>query len=409
MALKRLFKKTLYGGGSLIKGHIADALLKKKETGRSFRECLQESINETFQEDLPGTSHIYQAGKAKGVKEGISIQARLDEEKFRKQAQTHDQDRDKWNNQKQAYEDLLDGIENNEKINMTYNSNNSKMRLIGFYTKINQTMKAEKYAVSEAEGLAALLHKSFLSLIHNPKVDENFRSSLTGKAVFILKNEEGHLFAYSPSMKIARINGVKYTKPDVIPVPLEYKGWFFPGDFIPLIKTDNSNLKNETTKISTPFPTDYIKQLILDWNSQVCNGDRYGVNRSSITKAISIAQQECGRTQAEIIAFLCALNLLNAAIKIPAYKHCTNYGFIKGQATKTIDMIDQLEESSFSYYYNEEERCLYFDINSIIFSFHEVPSTPSVQRAAIQPEIRWSGIRLQKIALPLFKTILNMI
>lgn len=114
MALKRLFKKTLFGGGNLIEGHIADALLKKKETGRSFKDCLKESINETFQEDLPGTSHIYQAGKAKGVKEGISRQARLDEEKFRQQAQAHDEDRDKWNEQKQAYEDLLDGIENND-------------------------------------------------------------------------------------------------------------------------------------------------------------------------------------------------------------------------------------------------------------------------------------------------------
>ena len=110
MALKRLFKKTLLGGGRLIEGHIADALIKKAETGKSFRECLKESINETIQEDLPGTRHIYQAGKANGIKEGISKQARIDEEKFRQQAQAHHEDREKWEKEKQGYEELLDDI-----------------------------------------------------------------------------------------------------------------------------------------------------------------------------------------------------------------------------------------------------------------------------------------------------------
>lgn len=82
MSLKRLFKKVGFDGGNLIEGHIADALRKKKETGRSFKECLQESINETFQVDRPGASHIYKAGKADGVKESICKQARSDEEKI---------------------------------------------------------------------------------------------------------------------------------------------------------------------------------------------------------------------------------------------------------------------------------------------------------------------------------------
>lgn len=41
MGFKRLIKKGLLGGaGSMIEGHIIDAIQKKKETGKSFRECL---------------------------------------------------------------------------------------------------------------------------------------------------------------------------------------------------------------------------------------------------------------------------------------------------------------------------------------------------------------------------------
>ena len=73
MGFKRLIKKGLLGGaGSMIEGHIFDAIQKKKETGKSFRECLSESVKETFTEDLPGTSHVYQMGKTDGRKQGTA-------------------------------------------------------------------------------------------------------------------------------------------------------------------------------------------------------------------------------------------------------------------------------------------------------------------------------------------------
>ena len=83
MGLKRIFKKKLLGGGNLINGHVADAILKQKETGKSFRECLKESIKETFTEDTPGLSHIYRQGQLDGKKTGIAEQAQKDEIKFK--------------------------------------------------------------------------------------------------------------------------------------------------------------------------------------------------------------------------------------------------------------------------------------------------------------------------------------
>ena len=113
MGFKRLLKKGLLGGaGSMIEGHIFDAIQKKKETGKSFRECLSESVKETFTEDFPGTSHVYQMGKTDGRKQGTAEQAKRDETKMKQMREDHERDRKRWNEEKQAYVDLLDETEN---------------------------------------------------------------------------------------------------------------------------------------------------------------------------------------------------------------------------------------------------------------------------------------------------------
>ena len=82
MSIKRLVKKgILGGGGGLITGHIFDAIQKKEETGKTFKECLEDSVKETISEDLPGTSHIYQVGKKDGRIQGTIEQAKRDEKK----------------------------------------------------------------------------------------------------------------------------------------------------------------------------------------------------------------------------------------------------------------------------------------------------------------------------------------
>lgn len=96
MGLKRLLKKTLIGGGSLIEGHIFDALEKKKKTGKTFRECLEESVKETFSEDLPGTSHLYQMGKKDGKMQGSIEQAERDEKGMDQIREEHEKDRLRW-------------------------------------------------------------------------------------------------------------------------------------------------------------------------------------------------------------------------------------------------------------------------------------------------------------------------
>lgn len=114
MGFKRLIRKELLGG--MIKGHIFDAIQKKKETGKSFRECLSESVKETFTdvketftEDMPGTSHIYQMGKPQGTIE----QAKRDEKKMQEMQEDHERDRQEWERIDKEKDELLDEMEKN--------------------------------------------------------------------------------------------------------------------------------------------------------------------------------------------------------------------------------------------------------------------------------------------------------
>lgn len=111
MGIKRLLKKTLMGGGNPVYGHVFDAFVKKQKTGKPIKECLKDSFNETIQEDMPITSHIYKEGKKDGRIQGTIEQANRDEEKFRKLAEQHDSDRRNLKNQIKEYEDLLDDVE----------------------------------------------------------------------------------------------------------------------------------------------------------------------------------------------------------------------------------------------------------------------------------------------------------
>lgn len=114
MGFMRLIKKGLLGGaGSMIEGHIFDAIQKKKETGKSFKECLNESVKETITEDMPGTSHIYQMGKTDGRMQGAVEQAKRDEKKIQKMHEDHERDRQEWERIDREKDELFDEMEKN--------------------------------------------------------------------------------------------------------------------------------------------------------------------------------------------------------------------------------------------------------------------------------------------------------
>lgn len=107
MGIKRLLKKGFIGGG-LIQGHIIDALQKKKETGKSFRDCLEQSVKETFTEDLPVTNHIYDMGRKDGRVQGTVEQAERDERKMKQMHDEYEKDRRCWQEIDHKKDELLD-------------------------------------------------------------------------------------------------------------------------------------------------------------------------------------------------------------------------------------------------------------------------------------------------------------
>ena len=111
-----------------------------------------------------------------------------------------------------------------------------KMRLLGYYNFPNQTMKPEEAYVKEAEELAPLLRASLESIRNNSNADDFIKEVISGKAVFIFKDERNKLYAYFTGTEIARITNVAYSKKNIKQVPLKYKRWFVPGHDIILIE-----------------------------------------------------------------------------------------------------------------------------------------------------------------------------
>lgn len=83
-----------------------------------------------------------------------------------------------------------------------------KLRLLGYYHFPNQDMKPEEIRISEALELAPLLEFSLNSIYHNPKTDTNIKDMIVSPTVFILKDEDNHLYGYFTSNKSVRLTDV---------------------------------------------------------------------------------------------------------------------------------------------------------------------------------------------------------
>lgn len=144
-----------------------------------------------------------------------------------------------------------------------------------------------------------------------------------------------------------------------------------------------------------------ITKQISNWLQNASDEQALNMNDEVVTKAINIVLYLRPKNEEEVFLMLCALNLLNAAIKVESFKDHLSYDLIKTKASKLVSFIDNLKKGGISYYYNKEESCLYFKLGDIVFSFHHVPLINEILKASFVSPISWPGIRLQKIAQPL--------
>ena len=141
---------------------------------------------------------------------------------------------------------------------------NKKIRLLGYYNFPNQKMNPESERVEEAKQLAPLLERSIDSLSQNPNTDDDLKNVIKTPAVFVFKDEDGHLCAYFTKDKSARLTDVVYNRQDIKRVSLKYKAWFYPGQDITLInpkdETSKSNNKAITKSFQQRKPKDSIQR-----------------------------------------------------------------------------------------------------------------------------------------------------
>lgn len=151
-----------------------------------------------------------------------------------------------------------------------------------------------------------------------------------------------------------------------------------------------------------------ISEYISDLDNQARHGKKFEIENDSVSKALFIVQHLKALSNSDVFLYLCALNLLNAAIKKTEFKDKLSDSIIKSNAGRLIKEIDNLKDESITYYNNVDNNILNIKFGDVVFGFHDVPQTTEILKASFSQSILWPGIRLQKIAQPLFEKILSI-
>ncbi|MGG0741306.1 hypothetical protein [Niallia taxi] len=105
MGFKRFMKK------GIVPFYNARDMIDKVQT-HGFVDGIKEKIREDFLEDAPIISHIYNAGKHEGKKDGYRMASTVYEKKMFAQANSFLKQKEIFESQKKEYEQLLQDYEN---------------------------------------------------------------------------------------------------------------------------------------------------------------------------------------------------------------------------------------------------------------------------------------------------------
>lgn len=144
-----------------------------------------------------------------------------------------------------------------------------------------------------------------------------------------------------------------------------------------------------------------ISEYIIKLYDQLEGDESQPIDGSVVDEAISIINNRSAIDSKSLFLLLSALNLLNAAIKIEKHKSQLYHGFIKSKVSKIADVIiqDPTSFASTSLFYDSVQKCMYFEVFGVIFSFHQILETKLIKNVASKnTPIQWTGVRLQRIA-----------
>ena len=149
-----------------------------------------------------------------------------------------------------------------------------------------------------------------------------------------------------------------------------------------------------------------INNYITELYGQLAEGESMPISEDAVNDSIRCINNFQLNDSKSLFTIVAALNLLNAAIKKEGHKISLNYGYIKTNVSKVADFYLSNKErfKDSSVYYELSNNCFLFNIFGVIFSFHQIKGTSRIiNEAASSEPIIWSGIRLQRIAQPIFE------
>ena len=149
-----------------------------------------------------------------------------------------------------------------------------------------------------------------------------------------------------------------------------------------------------------------ISEDIIKLYNQLEDDDSLPIDSSMVDDAISVINNRSAFDSNTLFLLLSAINLLNAAVKTEKHKSQLYYGFIKTKVSKIADTIIQ-NPTSFadtSLFYDNVQKCMYFEVFGVIFSFHQILETKLIKNVASKKTpIEWTGVRLQRIAQSVYE------
>lgn len=148
-----------------------------------------------------------------------------------------------------------------------------------------------------------------------------------------------------------------------------------------------------------------ISEHIFGLYSQLVGDEIQPIDENVVDEAMGVINKINVTDDNSLFYFLSAINLLNAAIKTEKYKSRLFYEFIKTRVSAVADCVLKNATSFYDskLYYDKNQKCLYFEVYGVIFSFHQIKETKQILIvAANNPPITWTGVRLQRIAQNIF-------
>lgn len=117
-----------------------------------------------------------------------------------------------------------------------------------------------------------------------------------------------------------------------------------------------------------------ISEHIFNLYNQLKENENQHIDDYVVDEAVSVINNTTPIDSCSLFYILAAVNLLNAAIKVEPHKSQLFYGFIKSKVSKLADiyLVNPEKFEDVAVYYDNNQKCIYFDVYGIIFSFHQI-------------------------------------